>query len=165
MLPTTIEVSTKDKVTGTELKGSFVYSLPQTSAECVTAFGEDAVVEFVNSSLTILLQNLARKALPTGNVQSAVDKWVYGQKATRTRVVKDPVNTLLSRWDSYTPEYQQEILAAFAKKAGTGVVPNAIMPDGTSANDPVELSTNDPVELSTEAEQAPVPTPRPRARN
>ncbi len=145
MLPTTIKVSAKDKDTGTELKGSFVYSLPQTTEECVQAFGEAGTVDMVNSSLTILLQNLARKALPDGNVQGVVDGWTYGQKATRTRTVKDPVGTLLSRWDSYTPEYQAEILAAFAKKAGTQVVPS---------NDVVV--DEEPV--------AQTPTPRPRAR-
>ncbi len=162
MISTVIKAKTKDKVTGAESKGTFTYSLPETSAECLSLYGEKGVVELVNDSLTILLQNVARKHLADGTHQDAVDKWVYGVKAPRTRTEKDPASTLFSRWDTYSPEYQAEILAAFAKRAGVQLPTQ-------DEEEEVEEETEEEEEEEEEEElpsETPVeePSPRPRSR-
>jgi hypothetical protein len=63
MKATTVKISTTSQADNTVLRTSFIYNIPESITEALTAFGEEQTYELFKSALVIALQAPARKQL------------------------------------------------------------------------------------------------------
>ncbi len=107
------EITAKKKIGDVDKVATIVYDFGANLKEMASKFGEEVVFTNARGSFVITAQAIMRKALETGKSQEEVaakmSAWKPGIAIART---VDPAAALVAQWASYTPEKQQEILAA-----------------------------------------------------
>ena len=110
------EITAAKEVNGEKKTASIAKDLGENCQDAIDKFGAEVVHTNFKSAAKITAQAAMRRYMEAGKtaeeITTLMEAWKPG--VAKDRVI-DPVAALVSRWDSYTPKEQQEILAKLGK--------------------------------------------------
>jgi hypothetical protein len=111
------EIKATKEINGVEKAAAVAYDFGATLDEAVAKFGAEVVFTNFKRTAVITAQAVIRRMLEGGKseeeVATVMGAWKPGVALERTI---DPVATLVGKWDSYSPEEQNEILKKLKNK-------------------------------------------------
>ena len=111
------EITAAKEVNGEKKTATVAKDLGENCQDAIEKFGAEVVHTNFKSAAKITAQAAMRRYMEAGKnteeITTLMEAWKPGVAMDR---VIDPVAALVSRWDSYTPKEQQEILAKLGKK-------------------------------------------------
>lgn len=111
------EIKASKKIDNEDKAAAVAYDFGATLEEAIEKFGADVVFTSFKRTAVITGQAAIRRMLEGGKgeeeIVAAMGDWKPGVALTGSI---DPVASLISKWDSYTPEKQAEVLAKLKDK-------------------------------------------------
>jgi len=112
------EIKATKKIDGVDKVAAVAYDFGATLPEAVDKFGDAVVFTNFKRTAVITAQAAIRRMLEGGKgeeeITASMSSWKPGVALERTI---DPVASLVGKWDSYSPEEQDEIIKKLKKKS------------------------------------------------
>ena len=115
------EIKASKKIDGVDKAAAIAYDFGDTLKDSVEKFGEAVIFTNFKRTAVITAQAAMRRMLEGGKTEEqiveAMGTWKPGVALDRT---VDPVGSLVSKFDSYSKEEQDEIIKKLKAKMGKG---------------------------------------------
>ena len=113
-----VQITAAKEVDEVKKSATIMCDLGGNLEEAAKMFGAEVVFTNFKNAVRVTAQAILRRYLVAGKSQEEITQlmanWKPGVAVER---VSDPAASLVSKWDSYSPERQKEILAQLRQKA------------------------------------------------
>ena len=102
-----------------EMSAQITVDAPETAAEAIKVFGDEAVLTNANANWIVTLQSAIRGGLRRNETQEQMQARLGGAKmgVTNKAAVVDPQQAFMAMFASATPEKQKEMLKQLTERA------------------------------------------------